>query len=325
MISIVVPVYNTGKYVEKCLESIVSQSFSDFEVICVDDGSTDDSMHICKKWESKDSRIHVVSQANKGVSAARNKALEMLRGKYVCFVDSDDMVSHDYLSHLNELSKDGSFPICDYTLDVCELGKGKNSAKNYESHEFIRLILKEKIKHPNLWEMMFKTSIIRDNDIWFTEGCIKNEDTEFYIKYLVYEQKVVVSQRKNYYYRPNPSSVMRTPATIKSLTSIEASKRINSFLVEKDIISNKSIVQSNCILKYAYSLSKSRDKELYDYLHSHYDVNMAMKDMSVFPRLSKRIVAKLYLISGRKFFFNFVGLSFFVKLFFSSVKTKNSR
>lgn len=308
MISIVIPIYNSSSYLDDCLESLSKQSFGDFEVFCVDDGSTDDSLEKCKKWHEQDSRFKVFSQQNQGVSSARNLALEQAQGEYVCFVDSDDVVAPGYLAHLMELSKDGGFPICGYTRTLSELGKDKGRLSHYEAKDYIRRIVYESINHPNLWMMLFKRSIIQKQHLRFTVGCVRNEDTEFFIKYLFFETEVVVSGYQGYYYRPNPQSVMQAPITVKSLTSIEASRRMNEFLCEKGVIEDDSIVLSNGVLNYTYGISRRKDRELYAYLHDHYDVKCAMRKMLTFPRLPKKMVALCYLALGRNLFFNLVGL-----------------
>ena len=92
-ISIIIPVYNVEKYLHECLDSIINQTFKDLEIICVDDGSTDKSSEILEEYEQKDKRFTVISQPNKGVSAARNRGMQQAKGKYIMFVDSDDYIA----------------------------------------------------------------------------------------------------------------------------------------------------------------------------------------------------------------------------------------
>lgn len=307
MVSIIVPIFNSEKWLNECLNSIARQSYSDFEVLMVDDGSKDISASICQSYVRKDNRFHYFFQDNAGVSVARNTGIEKAKGDYICFIDSDDVVAPDYLVHLLKLSEDGSFSICGYCRDKKKLCGGSKNITRYNSTDLIFHVLNESIDHPNIWMMLFKTNIIHNNHLQFTVGCIRNEDTEFYINYLTYEKTVNISKYRAYYYRPNPTSAMGAPITVKALTSIEASRRINRLLVEKGIISDESIVLSNGVLTYAYALSKSRNVELYDYLHKKYNVSFAMKRMLTFPRISKRFVAFIYLILGKSLFFKFIG------------------
>lgn len=308
MISIIIPVYNSAKYLDECFESITKQTFSEFEVLCVDDGSTDDSLEKCRKWETIDRRFHVFTQKNQGVSCARNLAIEQAKGEYICFIDSDDVVAPDYLLHLTELAKDGSFPVCGYTRKKEELGRNVPGVTCYDATNYILHIIYESIAHPNIWMMLFKADIIREHNIRYVVGCVRNEDTEFFVNYLTYEKNVIVSKVKNYYYRPNPTSAMLAPITAKALTSIEAAERMNKLLVEKGIIVDPNIVKSNSVLIYSYSLAKRKNKELYNLLHIRYDVRSAMTKMLSFPRISKNLVAISYLFFGKRLFYKCVGL-----------------
>ena len=310
MISIIIPIYNVEKYLNDCLESVQQQTYSDFEVLMVDDGSKDGSAGICREYEEKDDRFHYYHQENAGVSAARNLGLEYAKGEYICFVDADDMVAQDYLSHLLKLSSEGGLGVCNYTQDIDKLGEKKGEDMEYEAHDCVLHVLWESAKNFNLWMMLFKASIIHNQNIRFTVGCVRNEDIEFYVNYLLYEEKVKVSGYMDYYYRPNPTSVMRQPINKKSLTSIEASRRINDIMFRKGIVFDKEILFSNGVLKYAFGISKWRDKDLYVYLHAQYDVKRAMRKMLSFPRLSKRIVALVYLLCGKKVFYLLIGSLF---------------
>ena len=100
IISIIVPVYNTGKYLEKCLESIISQSLTNFEVICIDDGSTDNSYDILTTYKEKYNNFKIIYQENQGVAIARNNGLKYANGDYIIFIDSDDFITNDYLEKL---------------------------------------------------------------------------------------------------------------------------------------------------------------------------------------------------------------------------------
>ena len=99
--SVIVPVYNAEKTLRRCLDSILRQTFSDYEVILVDDGSKDSSLDICKSYCAKDKRFSVLHQENSGVSKARNRGLDSAKGNYICFVDSDDTITSDYLEQVN--------------------------------------------------------------------------------------------------------------------------------------------------------------------------------------------------------------------------------
>lgn len=307
MISIIIPIYNAEKWLRDCLKSIAQQSYTDFEVLMVNDGSKDQSAIICQSYVDKDSRFHYYYQDNAGVSAARNLGLKYAQGDFICFVDADDMVAPVYLSHLLELSMDGSFGVCGYTQNINNLGFNTGTIIEYEARDCVSRILWESIKYFNIWMMLFKSSIIFNHNIRFVAGCTRNEDIEFFVNYLLFENKVKVSGLMAYYYRPTPGSVMRRPVNIKSLTSIEASRRINDVMFKEGIVSDKEILLSNGVLKYSFATSKWQDRVLYEYIHTQYDVPRAMKKMLLFPRISKRLVASVYLITGKNLFFRIIG------------------
>lgn len=110
--SVVIPVYNAEKYINKCVESILQQSFENFEVVLVDDGSADRSMAICEDLSKKDDRVSLVHQKNQGVSTARNKGTSLAKGRYIIFVDADDYIRADTLMFLHESCNDCRADIC---------------------------------------------------------------------------------------------------------------------------------------------------------------------------------------------------------------------
>ena len=112
LISVIIPVYNVEKYLRRCLDSVIAQTYQNLEIICVDDGSIDDSGKICDQYAVRDARIKVIHQENQGLSAARNRGLDAAEGEYIAFVDSDDYILEDmYKKMLDKL--------LDYSVDLC--------------------------------------------------------------------------------------------------------------------------------------------------------------------------------------------------------------
>ena len=304
-VSIIIPVYNAERYLNDCLQSVIVQTYKKIEIICVDDGSTDNSKFLCDEWCKKDHRVRYYSQTNKGVSAARNKGLDLATGEYVCFLDADDMIHYKYIETLLSKSKKGTTVICDITRNE-DLGRGEKSI-NFPIKSFVKKVVFEKIKHPGFTCFLYDRDVIEKNNLRFFEGCAVNEDYEFYLKYLTLcGDSVVLLDYKGYYYRENEGSVLSAPVSYKNLTSIGAAGRINDFLYQNGFIEDETILFSNSILIYLFAVSKQNNVELFDYLHNQYNVRGAMKKMLFFPRLGKRIVALLYLIMGPKLFFRIV-------------------
>lgn len=190
-ISIIIPVYNTGKYIENCLSSVKEQTFSNYEVIIVDDGCTDSSGKLCDGFAKKDNRITVIHKQNGGVSSARNIALERAKGKWILFVDSDDELYLDSLQYL-----------LNYTSDSVSLVIGgyvkynEDNIITYQNKiEFCDIISREKalmyMYNPKifpyqgyLWNKLFRADIIKNCHLHFVEDIYFNEDRLFITQYL---------------------------------------------------------------------------------------------------------------------------------------------
>lgn len=302
MVSIIIPIYNSERYLNECLNSIVEQSFKDFEVICIDDGSHDRSRQICREYESKDNRFKYFYQENGGVSKARNSGIKYSKGNFICFVDSDDIVHKDFLLHLVAHSKDSDLVICDYTRNLQNLGDSKDIVKSYEANSFIKKVINEEIKHPNICMMLFRADIIKDKDLAFVVGCVRNEDAEFYLKYMSHISNIIWTDFKGYYYRDNESSAANT-FNKKSLTYIEASTRIKNYLASVGIVDDKCKIVDASVQYFVYHLARQGNKDLYDYVHGRYNVKNAMRNLVSFPRKSRRLVAFLYLVLGGNNFY----------------------
>lgn len=308
MISIIVPIYNVSRYLESCLYSIQRQTYKNFEVLCVDDGSTDGSVEIVNKYVKLDQRFKLYQQPNSGVSAARNLGLKHANGEFICFVDADDMIASEFLSVLYESSKDGHFAVCSYTKNLELLGSHHSKIMRFTNRQFIDKIVDEAIEHPNLWNMMFKSEIIKKYNIWFCPGCVRNEDTEFYLKYLVHEDgEVIKTDYKGYYYRDNPDSAMHT-TKLNAFTSFEASERINNYLTDNGIAMDYNKVLYGSIQAYSVKLAREKNTALYERLHKLYDVRHVMRTLIRHPRLLRRVVAILYIIIGKRMFYNVFAL-----------------
>lgn len=302
MISVIVPVYNAEAYLGECVESLIRQTLDDIEILLINDGSIDNSAVICEKYSALDNRIRFFNQPNAGVSVARNKGLQEAKGEYVCFVDADDVVASDFLQTLFDMSGCGDFAICGYTRNQSILGQKGTTVKYYDTKSFIIQIFDESLVHPNIWMMMFKNAIIQKRGISFTPGCVRNEDTEFYIKYMIHENRIAVSDYKGYFYRDNPNSAVHK-FNEKSLTFIEADQRISDELVKAGVMNNNNLIVSASVQYFIYQTARQKNLEIYDKVHELYDVQLMMRRMIRHTRYSRKGVALAYLFLGRKYFF----------------------
>lgn len=216
-ISIIIPIYNCAQYLSRCINSILAQTYSDFELILVNDGSTDESAIICDEYAKKDSRIITFHKDNEGVSSARNAGLRIASGKYISFIDADDSIDKQFLFTLISKDIDVDLIICGYT----EIDSTSNIVKNqlynipskqiYKFSEIIKYILSSTYTNSNLtnscWNKIYKKSIIDDNNLLFANRK-RGEDWLFNIEYLQVIDTAIYHNIPLYKYHRNNTSAM---------------------------------------------------------------------------------------------------------------------
>ena len=201
LVSIIVPVYNKEKYLEKCIESILNQTYRKLELILVNDGSTDKSLKICKNYQKQDNRIKIINfNSNKGVSFARNQGLKAVTGDYIGFVDADDTIRSDMLEmQLNDIVR--------YGADIVQCGaiiNGKNETLNdriqfYQGNQYImKTLLNNWIITPYVWDKLFDKNLI--SEIKFNEKFEKNEDQLFVYQAIKNSDKFITNNLPLYNY-----------------------------------------------------------------------------------------------------------------------------
>ncbi len=204
-ISVIVPVYNAEKYVGICLDSILAQSYIDFEVLCFNDGSSDGSLKVLKEYEKKDKRIRVFDQKNMGVAKTRNKGIKMAKGEYIIFVDNDDTVARDYLAKMLEAIERGN-------ADLAIGGFSRVNAKDRD-----KVLYSEKLKDTYYaryviltpWARMFRKEFLVKNRIEYLSYGI-GEDVYFSMVLYDYEPRIVVTPYIGYFQSYNLVSVSNT-------------------------------------------------------------------------------------------------------------------
>lgn len=204
-LSIVVPVYNTEPYLSRCLDSIVGQSFTDFELILVDDGSTDKSPLICDSYSQGDTRVKVIHKKNEGVSVARNTGMKIAQGEYLTVVDSDDWLEKNMyqlmFQYVDEFNTD--VVMCDCIKDYSDkseaythdIRSGFYSFEQLKKEYYPHLLMMENVEYPatiSNWLIVWKRSITNDNGINYLEGVKNSEDLLFGAQ--------IMSLAKSFYY-----------------------------------------------------------------------------------------------------------------------------
>ena len=199
LVSIIVPVYKVEEYLDECVKSIVAQSFKDFELLLIDDGSPDNCPAICDSWAKKDSRIKVIHKENGGVGSARNEGLEIASGKWVWFIDSDDTIEENALALLSELFSQNP--------DLIVFNKEKNEFYKKDNCFFDDYYFKYRFGFEP-WNKLYKLSIIRENGLRFDTEEKIGEDLLFNIIYYNYAEKYLFTNLKLYNYRIREDSAM---------------------------------------------------------------------------------------------------------------------
>jgi glycosyltransferase involved in cell wall biosynthesis len=212
-VSVVIPVYNVEEYIPRCLDSLINQTLQDIEIICVNDGSTDNSLKVLEEYAAKDQRIKVLNQENVGVSQARNNGLKVVTGEFIGFCDPDDYVSLDYYEKLyNAVTTNG----CDIAASGITKFRGDKydefltfaEPKTAETY-YDKLILLNAPNDSYIWNKIYKTSEFKKHNLEFIKGLIY-EDIVFTSQVLCYLGKAVIVPEGQYYYCKRKGSLMRS-------------------------------------------------------------------------------------------------------------------
>lgn len=237
-VSVIIPVYNTGKYLERCIKSIINQSLTDIEIIVINDGSTDNSEQILKNFACKDSRIKIINQKNAGLSITRNNGLKIANGEYISFIDSDDWVDLDFLEKLYNTAKK-------YDADIAACGIKRLRSYKWKYHLKIeqeeitdnkdkKFVLCDVPEKCYVWNKIYKFSELKKHNIKFEEG-VYYEDRCFTAQALVFMKKLVVVPDTYYNYWTNSNSIVKTKSPKKESDSKYTKDKMMKFLEEQNV------------------------------------------------------------------------------------------
>lgn len=273
-ISVIVPVYNVEEYLYKCIDSILAQTFKNFELILVDDGSPDNCPSICDEYAKKDERIKVIHQENQGLSGARNTGINIAKGKYITFVDSDDIINKFYLEILykNITDEDCDISICDYysfykdTSDLLDdnvqqinLLTGKQASKEIYGLKNVKFVI--------ACGKLYKSYLF--NNYRFPIGKI-NED-EFLTYKLFYKSKrIVESSDKLYYYRRRGNSITNSIFSLKNYDAVLALEERMEFYKQKDEVELLELTKRKYELVISMYSIKARKSKIYHLVEKKY-------------------------------------------------------
>ncbi len=307
-ISIVIPAYNAGKYIEKCIQSIINQTYRNFEIIIVNDGSTDNTKAICKKYVKLDNRIKLISTENRGAGSARNTGIAEAKGRYISFVDSDDYVCSDYYERMYKMIEEGNADIVEghykrvsgYDENVFTNTETKKEYTNME--KLLVLYGEDEIEYIN--------SVIVTNKLYRRE--LFNEakfpinriiDDEFIMYKLMYNSKKIISTPDIMYaYVQSEESVMRASFKEKRVhDTLDVYDEVYEFFKDKG---NNELIEKILIRYLGYGIeltektSKSQDiqdkKRVYEYIKSKFEEKAKIAEDKVNKEEYNKIKEEFY-------------------------------
>ena len=318
LVSIVVPVYNVEKYLKKCIESLINQTYSNIEIILVDDGSTDNSGKICDKYADKYFFIYALHKKNSGLGLTRNYGLDKSKGEYVTFVDSDDYVEEDLIANLvDPIIKDNSIDsvVGGFTKVDNEGNKlfvKKNTVKLFRNEQVKNLLFprmlgslphtSDSIK-PSVWNCLYSMQIIKSSQLRFvSERKIISEDIEWDSKYFARARKVKLIDSISYFYRANLQSLSQKydpnrfekyvyfyTYMIKRLNKLNLKKdaflRLQKYFFISLVVSLRQLSQLSFFARYKKVREICNDKVVRTVVH-----NYPIKEMPLNQRLFVDII-----------------------------------
>ena len=235
-LSVIIPVYNVEEYLQRCLDSVVNQTLTDLEIICVNDGSTDNSSKILEQYAQQDKRIKILTQNNRGLSAARNTALEAISSEYFTFLDSDDWVDLNFYEKLYNKAKKFDADIA--MADFIRTGPNKRKIRLNLKEEKVYTTIEDKIKAANLfkegcvWNKIYKKDKL--GHLRFIEG-VYFEDGPYSIRALYEADRLITVKDTYLYYFQNKKSIVKNMTPKKRNDKIKNRQNMMKFIKDKNI------------------------------------------------------------------------------------------
>ena len=284
-ISIIVPVYKVEQYLDKCVKSIINQTYKNLEILLVDDGSPDSCPKMCDEWAKKDERIKVIHKQNGGLSDARNAAIDVATGKYIMFVDSDDYLDENICTILYDLIKkyNATFSMCD-AKDIqenkpeiiTEASVEEIKETVFEGEEILPLMLKNNIKYfMTAWAKLYKKDLFKT--LRYDVGKI-HEDEFILHKLLINTKKIVHINKQMYFYLQRSGSITQTKAEKSYSDILEAFENRFEFLLNNTKYQKQTIRYAVNFCRRRYTqikkakLSKELAKKYFETYKKYYNM-----------------------------------------------------
>ena len=250
LISVIVPVYKAEKYLPACLDSLLGQTYQNFELLLVDDGSPDKYWEILQQYAARDARVRIFRKENGGVSSARNFGLRQAKGEYIGFVDSDDFVAPQYLEWMHRALQQTNteLAVCGYRK-VPKEADPAGIAPAAEKPEIKTFLLAEysfdytqcEAANQYVWRILYKRSLCKE--LYFDEQLFIGEDTFFFVQVLLQAKGLALVKAPLYFYRIWPESACQRPFTQKHYTAVETWSRIYEMAQDTNLLMRNSVEQ----------------------------------------------------------------------------------
>ncbi len=307
-VSIIIPCYNCEKLLGETLDCLKAQTFNDFEVVCINDGSTDNTLDVIKKYKDEQALdIVSIDKPNGGVSSARNCGIEAATGEYLLFLDSDDIYHPEFVERMLDAAQN---------VDVvyCKLSRDLDVVKSFSAGCVVGILQsQQQAMDKLLFEMgsygfycyIYKKNLIEEIGLRFDENTKFGEDREFNWKYLCHCKTAAWIDMPLYGYRINNESATRKGASWRKTDLLSAVKRIEDYLDENGCEYSetfKSYMYARAMWATAKTFAVSRDKELFDRLIAEYDVKTCMKRTAKDSNKLVKIASLLYLANPNLFY-----------------------
>ena len=289
-VSIIIPVYNTAQYLDECLESVTKQTYRDIEILLINDGSKDNSLEICNKWAKLDERIKVFDNENHGVSYTRNFGIGKSCGKYIAFVDSDDVISCDYITKMLEILEDTKADMS--IISYCTFYDVNNPLFSNTHLNVVKTNDFENCFFVNtsgvICSKLYLRNIIIDNSIKFDEKIAVSEDLLFNLNYVGFCNTIVINNSKLYGYRQRSDSAAHNTVSLRWFSCLKAYKYLFENYKGNSVYPHIVFYYLKNLYEAKYTMKKhgiSKDDIDFDVLNN---LKIAEKKKSIVP-FKKRI------------------------------------
>ena len=306
-LSLIIPVYNTSKYLRKCLDSVINQTYQNLEIICINDGSSDDSLDILNEYAEKDKRMKVIDKKNEGVSATRNMGLNIASGDLIAFVDSDDAIVPDMYEIMikNMIKFDALMSVCDvYRIRENKIyDYGKNDLETFLVEDPISDFLLDLNLQYVIANKVFKKSLI--GKIRFSEELANSEDRLFLYEIYKKKPKVVKYNAPKYIYYLNSESASGRPFSLKNKSILKSADIICNDVLESypDIAKEADKYMFENLIIFIRKLALSPNKN--EYIDYYNNVRHQIIVMSKKIEISKKRKLEVLILKNFNFLYRF--------------------